>query len=114
MDPNLKLSNTEEDVAVDKEMYQRLVGRLIYLSHTRPDITYVVSMVSQFMHCPKENHLQAVHRILQYLKGTPGRGILFKRNGNTTLEAYTDVDYAAQLLIKDPLQSTAHFLEEIL
>ncbi|XP_058724364.1 phospholipid-transporting ATPase 2-like isoform X1 [Vicia villosa] len=97
MDPNLKLGNTE-DVAVDKEMYQRLVGRLIYLSHTRPDIAYAVSMVSQFMHCPKEIHLQAVHRIMQYLKGTPGRGILFKRNGNTTLEAYTDADYAGSIV----------------
>ena len=98
MDPNLKLSNTKEDVAVDKEMYQRLVGRLIYLSHTRPDIAYAVSMVSQFMHYPKENYLQAVHRILQYLKGTPRRGILFKRNGNTTLEAYTDADYAGSIV----------------
>ena len=95
---NLTLDNIEEDVAVDKEMYQRLVGRLIYLSHTRPDITYVVSMVNRFMHCLKENHLQAVHRILQYLKGTPGRGILFKRNGNTTLEAYTDANYACSII----------------
>jgi hypothetical protein len=98
MDPNLKLGNTEESVAVDNEMYQRLVGRLIYLSHTRPDIAYAVSMVSQFMHCPKEIHLQAAHRILHYLKGTPGRGILFKRNGNTTLEAYTDADYAGSII----------------
>ena len=50
IDPNLKLGNAEEDTAVDKEMYQRLVGRLIYLSHTRPDVAFVVSLVSQFMH----------------------------------------------------------------
>nr|KYP66558.1 Copia protein [Cajanus cajan] len=73
----------EEDIAVDKEMYQRLVGRLIYLSHTRPDIAFAVSLVSQFMHQPKEAHLQAALRIVQYLKGTPGRGILFKRNKMT-------------------------------
>lgn len=42
MDTNIKLGNTQEDVAVDKEMYQRLVGRLIFLSHTRSDIVYVV------------------------------------------------------------------------
>ncbi|XP_058726625.1 uncharacterized mitochondrial protein AtMg00810-like [Vicia villosa] len=78
IDPNLKLGNVEEDTAVGKEMYQRLVGRLIYLSHTRPDVAFAVSLVSQFMHQPKEVHLQAALRIVQYLKGTTGRGILFE------------------------------------
>ena len=49
------------------------------------------------MHCPREVHLQATYRILHYLKGTPGRGILYKRNGNTILEAYTDADYAGSI-----------------
>lgn len=61
IDPKLRLGKVEEDVAVDKEMYQRLVGRLIYLSHTRLDIAYVVSVISQFMHSPKVVHLQAAH-----------------------------------------------------
>jgi transposase InsO family protein len=61
IDPNLRLGMAEEDAAVDREMYQRLVGRLIYLSHTRPDIAYAVSVISQFMHSPKEVHLQAAH-----------------------------------------------------
>lgn len=52
VDPNEKLGNAEEDIAVDKEMYQRLVGKLIYLSHTRPDVAFAVSLVSQFMHQP--------------------------------------------------------------
>nr|KYP52900.1 Retrovirus-related Pol polyprotein from transposon TNT 1-94 [Cajanus cajan] len=98
IDPNLKLGNAEEDTAVDKEGYQRLVGRLIYLSHTRPDVAFAVSLVSQFMHQPKEVHLQAALRIVQYLKGTPGRGILFKRNRNVNLEAYTDADYAGSIV----------------
>jgi hypothetical protein len=59
IDPNVKLRNAEEDIKVDKEMYQRLVGKLIYLSHTRPDVAFAVSLVSQFMHQPKETHLQA-------------------------------------------------------
>ena len=58
---------------VDRERYQRLVGRLIYLSHTRPDIAFAVSVVSQYMHSPKESHLEAVYEILRYLKGSPGR-----------------------------------------
>ncbi|CAJ2663478.1 unnamed protein product [Trifolium pratense] len=98
IDPNIKLGNAEEDVAVNKERYQRLVGKLIYLSHTRPDVAFAVSLVSQFMHQPKEIHLQAALRIVQYLKGTPGRGILFERNGSVGLEAYTDADYAGSIV----------------
>jgi len=61
---------------VDKGIYQRLVGRLIYLSHTRPDIAYV-SVVSQFMYSPREPHMEAVYHILRYLKSSLGKGLLF-------------------------------------
>ena len=71
VDPDIKLGSAEEDNAVNKEMYQRLVGRLIYLSHTRPDIAFIVSLVSQFMHQPREAHLQSALRIVQYLKEDP-------------------------------------------
>lgn len=53
--------------------YQRLVGKLIYLTITHPDIAHAVSLVSQHMHAPRTTHLQAVKRILRYLKGSPGR-----------------------------------------
>jgi len=66
---------------VDKEMYQRLVGRLIYLSHTRPDVAFAVSLVSQFMHQPKEVHLEVALRIVQYLKGTPGKEFCLNEMG---------------------------------
>ncbi|KAL5571449.1 hypothetical protein UlMin_021046 [Ulmus minor] len=98
VDPNQKLGEAPEDLAVDREMYQRLVGKLIYLSHTRPDIAYAVSMVSQFMHSPREVHLQVVYQILHYLKGSPGKGVLFKRNSSLVLEAYTYADYAESIV----------------
>ena len=99
MDPNHKLGEAKEEPAVDKGMYQRLIGRLIYLVHTRPDIAYSVNVLSQFMHDPREPHLQAAHRVLHYLKGNPGKGILFKRNNNNlAVEAYTDADYAGSLV----------------
>ncbi|RVW86325.1 Retrovirus-related Pol polyprotein from transposon RE1 [Vitis vinifera] len=79
---------------VDKEKYQRLVGRLIYLSHTRPDIAFAVSVVSQYMHSPKESHLEAVYKILRYLKGSPGRGLFFKKSDSKKVEIYTDADWA--------------------
>ena len=76
-DPNTKLKENHTREAMDKGRFQRLVGRLIYLSHTRPDIAFVVSLVSQFMHNLIEEHMHAVQRILNYLKATPGKGILF-------------------------------------
>ncbi|CAL9012439.1 unnamed protein product [Prunus brigantina] len=66
--------------------YQRLVGKLIYLSHTRPAIAYAVSVVSQFMHSPSEDHMGAVMRILRYLKVTPGKGLMFCKYGHTDVE----------------------------
>ncbi|XP_022762123.1 uncharacterized protein LOC111308029 [Durio zibethinus] len=59
-----------------------------------PDLAYAVSMRSQFIHNPKEVHLQAVYRVIHYLKANLGRGILFKRNLRLILEAYKDADYA--------------------
>lgn len=57
---NLKLEEHPDQAPVNKERYQRLVGKQIYLSHTRPDIAYTVSLVSQFMHNPSEAHMEAV------------------------------------------------------
>ena len=87
MDPNQKCGEAKEELTVDRKMYQRLVGRLIYLAHTGPDIAYSVSMINKFMCDPRESHLQAAYRVLHYLKGNPGKGILFKRNNYLTLEA---------------------------
>ena len=76
-----KLHEGKWSTPVNKERYQRLVGKLIYLIHTRPDIAYAVSVVSQFMHVPREVHVVAVFRVLKYLKSSPGQGIHFKRGG---------------------------------
>ena len=79
---------------IEREKFQRLVGRLIYLSHTRPNIAFAVSMVSQFMHSPGHDHFDAAYRILRYLKGTPGRGLMFIKRDSLQIEVYTDADWA--------------------
>ncbi|RVW68568.1 Retrovirus-related Pol polyprotein from transposon RE1 [Vitis vinifera] len=81
-----------DEKPVDRERYQRLVGRLIYISHTRPDITFAISVVRQYMHSPKESHLEALYKILRYLKGSLRRGLLFKKDDNKKVEIYTDAD----------------------
>ncbi|KAG8502903.1 hypothetical protein CXB51_000532 [Gossypium anomalum] len=94
MEPNFKLGTDKDGEEVDRGRYQQLVGKLIYLSHTRPDIAFGVSVISQFMHAPKEKHLEAAYRILRYLKGTPGKGLHFKEDVNRSTEVYTDADWA--------------------
>jgi len=64
IDPNMKLRSAKEDFVVDNEMYERLVAILIYLSYSRPNIDFAMSLVSQFMHQPKEAHLQAAPKIV--------------------------------------------------
>jgi Reverse transcriptase (RNA-dependent DNA polymerase) len=79
---------------LDRERYQRLMGKLIYLSHTRSDISYAVSVVSRYMHDPRVVHQKAVYRILRYLKGCLGRGLLFEKKGHMRVEVYTYADWA--------------------
>jgi hypothetical protein len=105
IDPNHRLiSNMGKPV--DRECYQRMVGKLIYLSHTRPDIAFAVSTVSQFMHDPRSSHMDAVTRILRYLKGCPGKGLLYTQHGNLQVECYTDADWAGSL---DDRRSTSGY-----
>lgn len=94
MDPNIKLEAKPDDTPVDRGRFQRLVGRLIYLSHTRPDISFAVSCISQFMHSPYQCHLDAATRILRYLKGTPGRGLMFRKQEKRCIEVFVDADWA--------------------
>ncbi|KAM2668187.1 hypothetical protein EV2_019802 [Malus domestica] len=82
----------------DISHYQRLVGKLIYLTITRPDITYSVSIASQFMHAPTIDHLNLVKKILRYLKGSVGRGIIMKKNENTQIMGYCDADWAGNAI----------------
>ena len=105
IDKNHRLCAESGD-PVDREAYQRLVGRLIYLCHTRPDISYAVSVVSRYMHDPRTGHMEAVYRILRYLKNSPGRGLWFKPNQHLNVEGYCDADWASSL---DDRRSTSGY-----
>ncbi|TYK24437.1 reverse transcriptase [Cucumis melo var. makuwa] len=112
---NCKLGNSDDQVPVDKEQYQCLVGKLIYLSHTRPDISFAVSFISQFMQAPYEKHMEAVNRILRYLKNTPD----LHQECETPLKLFRDNKVAISIA-NDPVQNDRtkhveidrHFIKE--
>ena len=91
---NAKLRKDEGDLLVDPTVYRRLVGSLVYLTITRPDISYAVNVVSQFMTTPRHQHLVAVKRIIRYILGSPTGGLFFPIGTPLTLTAYSDADWA--------------------
>ncbi|XP_071691164.1 uncharacterized mitochondrial protein AtMg00810-like [Rutidosis leptorrhynchoides] len=78
----------------DPTYYSSLVGALQYLTITRPDISYAVNQVSQFLHAPTLDHFQAVKHIIHYIKGTLHYGLIFHRSPNTSNLGYSDADWA--------------------
>ena len=93
----------------DAARYRRLVGRLIYLSITRPDLTYAVHVLSQFMHFPKLDHMNAALRVVRYLKGTVGEGIFLSSTCNLQLYGYCDSDWGTCPLSRRSL--SAYFIQ---
>jgi hypothetical protein len=94
MKSNKKIYIEEGEPLKDINQYQRLVDKLIYLTVTRLDITFVVSLVSQFMHASMTTHLEVVDRILRYLKKSPDQGIWMKKNNTNTIISYSNADRA--------------------
>ena len=94
MDTNVALMPIRSNPLTGPTCYRRLIGRLIYLTITRPEITYVVNTLSQFMHDPQKHHFDTARQLLHYLKGAPGQGMLFSSNGPLHLTAYCDADWA--------------------
>jgi hypothetical protein len=78
LEQNVKLSADEGDFVEDTTMYIRIVGSLIYMTITRPDLSYAVGVVSQFTQTPRKPHLDAVRRILRYIKHTLQCGIFYE------------------------------------
>jgi hypothetical protein len=94
LEVNVKYHRDDGDLLPDPLLYRQLVGSLNYLTITRPDISFAVQQVSQFMHSPRHLHLAAVRRIIRYLKGSSHRGLFFSIGNSPKLSAYSDADWA--------------------
>lgn len=106
MDNNHHLTATDGDPLPDPYQYRRLVGRLLYLTISRPDITYAVHKLSQFVAQARTSHLNAAHHLLRYLKNKPGQGLLFSSSSSLQLKTFSDADWAA---CPDSRKSTTGF-----
>jgi len=97
MEPNQKFSQEDGELIDDAEHYRKLVGKLMYLTFTRPDITYAVHKLCQFTSAPRAPHLQAVYKIIYYLKGTVGQGLFYSANVDLKLSAFAYSDFSSCL-----------------
>ncbi|GJZ49590.1 putative ribonuclease H-like domain-containing protein [Tanacetum coccineum] len=104
------LVKDEEDSDVDVHLYRSMIGSLMYLTASRPDIMFVVCACSRFQVTPKTSHLSVVKRIFRYLKGKPKLGLWYPKVSSFDLEAYSDSDYAGANLDRKSTTRGCQFL----
>ena len=92
---NMKLMIDKGELYADPEHYRKIVGKLNFLSHTRPDLSFSVQTLSQFMHQPRMHHVQALNHVLRYVSHTMGQGIILNATDNLILTTYSDSDWAS-------------------
>ena len=97
MNINEQLSSYDDSGIANATLYRSLVGRLIYLSHSRPDIAFSVGMISRFMHKPSRHHFGTAKRILQYLASITEYGIWYRKTNDFCLKGFSDSDWAGSI-----------------
>ncbi|GJW10029.1 putative ribonuclease H-like domain-containing protein [Tanacetum coccineum] len=110
MEPNKALVKDEEADSVDVHLYRSMIGSLMYLTASRPDIMFAVCACARFQVTPKMSHLHAVKRIFRYLKGQPKLGLWYPRDSPFDLEAFSDSDYARASLDRKSTTGGCQFL----
>jgi len=93
-DPTVKLHHDSSSPYLNIPSHRRLIGRLLYLNTTRPDITFITQQLSQFLTNPSQTHYNAGMRVLKYLKGCPGSDIFFPRDSDLHIQGFSYVDWA--------------------
>lgn len=107
MDSNSHIQQEGSSVLQNAKSYRRLIGRLLYLCITCPDISYSVNCLSQFLSSLHEHHMQAAQRILKYLKGTICTGLFYSSSSSLDLSIFADADYGS---CQDTRRSVSVFL----
>ncbi|XP_071722751.1 uncharacterized mitochondrial protein AtMg00810-like [Rutidosis leptorrhynchoides] len=98
----------------DPSIYRTLIGKLLYLTHTRPDISQSTQFLSQFLQEPTMEHLRAAHRVLRYLKNSPGQGLMFSATNSLQLRSYFDAHWAKCPMTRKSVTGFCVFLDKSL
>ncbi|KAH9685823.1 hypothetical protein KPL70_014116 [Citrus sinensis] len=110
MSTTIKLDKDEKGKEVDIKTYRGMIGSLLYLTASRPDIMFSVCLCARFQSCPKESHMLAVKRIFRYLIGTINLGLWYPRGTHIDLTCYSDADFAGYKVDRKSTSGTCHFL----
>ncbi|XP_019092352.1 PREDICTED: uncharacterized protein LOC109129155 [Camelina sativa] len=110
LEKNHGLAKDDGPLPLDPKRYRRLVGRLLYLLHTRLELCYSVHVLSQFMKTPREAHWDAALRVVRFLKGVPAHGILLNADKDLTLTVYCDSDWSSCPLTRRSLSAYVVFM----
>ena len=110
MASNLKLEKDEDGEDMDQTHYRGMIGSLLYLTASRPDIMFATCLCARFQSCPKTSHLVACKRIFRYLAKTVNHGLWYPRCDNFDLYAYSDADHGGCRIDRKSTSGTCHFL----
>jgi hypothetical protein len=95
---NLKLLSDTTSDTVDATMYRQMIGSLMYLTNTRPNICFAVNTLSQYMVEPRHVHLVVARHVMRYLRGTVDYGIRYVSDREISLQGYVDADWAGSIM----------------
>ncbi|XP_019153845.1 PREDICTED: uncharacterized protein LOC109150390 [Ipomoea nil] len=109
-----RLSRTTGNTLQNITQYRRLVGKLLYLTITRPDICYATQQLPQFLDCRTDEHLQAAHRVLRYVKAAPGQGLFLSTSSSLLIKGFSDSDWIAGLDTRKSVTGFCIFLDKTL
>jgi len=107
---SMKLDIDKPGSSVDQKLYRGMIGSLLYLTASRPDIIFRIGLCARFQENPKKSHLTVVKRILRYLKGTIDLCLWYPKGSNLKLVGYADADYAGFLMDRKSTSGMTHFL----
>ena len=110
MHPTCNLSKEDEGAKVDQKLYRGMIGSLLYLTASRPDILFSVCLCARFQSDPRESHMTAVKRIFRYLKGTTNLGLLYRKSLDYKLIGFCDADYAGDRIERKSTSGNCQFL----
>nr|KYP72326.1 Retrovirus-related Pol polyprotein from transposon TNT 1-94 [Cajanus cajan] len=100
----------EKGTTIDASKYRDMIGSLLYLTTSRPNIIFILCMCARFQENPKDSHMISIKRILKYLRGTINVGLWFSKGVSLSLVGYSDLDYAGCRLDRKSTSGTCHLL----